>query len=381
MSRILRVALLAPLKRPITPDTTVSRNRIVADIAVGLAKKGHQVSVFGTADSNLPFVKFIGVIPKGLNFLEAAENPFYQETAYMTHSVREVVKRQGDFDIIHNHMYPEFIPLLARDSFQIPVITTVHAQISQELKMALTDTRGESLLACISENSKRLLNLPAEVVYNGIDTNFYTPIENREKSYFLFVGRMSKAKDKNGRFLDPKGVQNAISAAEKTSIVLKIVGSVENKAFYDELIAPHLSELIQFVQEPSKEQTMTREQMRELFQNALGLLFPIEWEEPFGLVMIEAMACGTPVIAYSRGSVSEIVRDGLTGFVIHPENATSSGSWFIKEKGINGLVGAIRRVKQIDRTACRNHAVDNFSNEAMVNRYEALYFDLLSNIK
>lgn len=372
----LKIALLAGLKRPITPDTTVSRNRIIADLAMGLFRKGHDVTIFGTADSNLPGIKFIPVIETGLNFYKLTENPFYTETSYITHSIMQFIKYQNQFDVFHNHMYPEFLPLLALSSIKIPAVTTIHGQITDELRMALLDTQGQSRLVCISESARKRFNAPAELVYNGIDTSFYTPTDNPKKDYILFIGRIAKGK-KDGKFIDPKGVTSAISASQKSGEHLKIVGNVEDKKFYDELVAPNLSEKIELIGGVSSEQNLMREQVRDLHRDAKAFLFPINWEEPFGLVMTEAMSCGTPVVAYNRGSVSELVRDGVTGFVIEPVDSGKESKWIIKKKGIEGLVEGLGRVGEIDRKVCRKHIEDNFSVEKMVEGYEKVYADVV----
>jgi glycosyltransferase involved in cell wall biosynthesis len=372
----LRIALLAPLKRPINPQTTVSRNRIVADLALGLVRKGHEVTIFGTSDSSLPGIKIIGVVDRGLVDLPPTENPFYTDTAYISHDIMKVLALQDNFDIIHNHMYPEFLPLIGQKLFKKPIVTTVHSQITGELRMALSDTKGESGLISISESAKKALNLESVVIYNGIDTSLYVPDDTLQKNYLLFIGRMSKAKA-NGKFIDPKGVGNAVEAVKAAGENLKIVSNVEDKKFYDEIIAPNLSDKIEFVGDVSSEQEITREQIVNLHQNAKAFLFPINWEEPFGLVMAEAMGCGTPVIAYNRGSVSELVRDGVTGFVIEPEDSKNESKFAIKTKGIEGLAEAIRRIGEIDRKACRKHVLENFSVEKMVDNYEKFYWKIL----
>lgn len=372
----LKIALLAALKRPITLQTTVSRNRVLLELAQGLAKKHHSVTIFGTSDSQVPNVEIVGVIRKGLIDLPPSENPFYTDTAYITHAVMKLISEQERFDVIHSHMYPEFLPLIGSDLFEKPLVTTVHSQVTPELKMALSDTYGSSVLVSISECAKKALGLNSRLVYNGIDTNFFIPNNSSQKSYLLFVGRMSKAKE-NGKFMDPKGVSHAIEVAKILGENLKIVGNVEDRQFYDQLIAPYLGKNIQFVGEISSEQTLSREEMLALHQNAKAFVFPINWEEPFGLVMVEAMACGTPVIAYNRGSVSEIVRDGLTGFIVDPPDQQEEGRWIIKKKGIEGLVEAIKRIGDIERAACRRHAEENFSDRKMVEGYEKVYQEIM----
>lgn len=376
----LKIALLAALKRPINPQTTVSRNRIILELAVGLVKKGHHVSLFGTADSHIPGVEIIEVVPKGLVELPPTENPFYTDTAYITHAIMKLLNEQERFDIIHNHMYPEFLPLIGSNLFEKPLVTTVHSQVTPELKMALSDTYGSSVLVSISESARKALDLNSRLVYNGIDTDFFIPSSTSEKAYLLFVGRMSKAK-KDGKFMDPKGVSSAIEVAQNSGENLKIVGNIEDKKFFDELVAPHLSEKIELVGEVSSEQNLTREQILALHQNAKAFLFPINWEEPFGLVMAEAMACGTPVIAYNRGSVSEILRDGLTGFIVDPPDQQGEGKWIIKQKGMDGLIEAVKRIGEIDRAACRKHVEDNFSDQKMVEGYEKIYQEIMDKHK
>ena len=371
----LKIALLAPLKRSINPQTTVSRNRIVADLAMGLARKGYSVTIFSTSDSNLPGVEIIGVIERGLIELPPTENPFYTDTAYITHDIMQILSLQDRFDMIHNHMYPEFLPLIAQKLFKKPVVTTVHSQVTKELAMALSDTKGESQLVSISESARKALNLESVVIYNGIDTNLYIPDENPQKNYLLFIGRMSKAKT-NGKFIDPKGVGNALEVAKSLGENLKIVSNIEDKKFYDEIVSPNLSDKIKFVGDVSSEQNLSREEIVNLHQNAKAFLFPINWEEPFGLVMAEAMACGTPVIAYNRGSVPELVRDGVTGFVIEPEESNSESRFVIKKKGLEGLTEAVKRIGEINRKICRKHVLQNFNVEKMVDNYEKLYYEI-----
>ena len=376
----MNLAFLVGLKRPINPKTTASRNRIVANLASGLVGRGHQVSIFGTGDSNLPGVRFIEVVPKGLNFLPSTENPFYTETAYIVHAVAELIRRQGEFELIHNHMYPEFVPLLAQQSFKVPIVTTIHAPLTDEIRLAFEDTMGSSEIICLSNSAKRILNLKSDVVYNGIDINFFVPASNKRVEIdLLFVGRMSKTRASDGEFIDPKGVKTAIAVAEQMQRNLTITGNIEDQDFFNQLIAPHISAKIRIKGDVSSEYTQTQEDMRELYQGAKLLLNPINCEESFGLTMVEAMACGTPVVVYNRGSASEIVKDGVTGFVIDPddENRPGKGSWIIKQKGILGLIEAVNKIGEIDSDACRKHA-ENFSIEKMVERYEDVYSRVLS---
>lgn len=356
----LSIAIIGPIRRPIVPDTLISRNQIVEELATGLTKLGHKITLFATSDSSLPGVEIIGVAPTGINYIQS-ENKFYTETAYIVHSVSEVLRRQGEFDLIHNHIFPEFLPLLA--SFQKPVISTLHL-LTNESKMALLDVKGDTELVTLSKFSKEKLGIPSTVIYNGVDTNFFSPTPNSTKDYLLFVGRMSKAKDKSGNFLDPKGVKEAILLAQKSREKLKIVGNVEDPQFFEDLIKPNLSNKIEFMGKVSGEPSVDRKALKELYENAKALLYPIDSEETFGLVLVEAQACGTPVIAFDKGPVKELIVDGITGFVVNPNS------------GVDGLREALSKIDRIDRGNCRKHIEENFTIDKMVKEYEKLYLKL-----
>jgi glycosyltransferase involved in cell wall biosynthesis len=355
-----RIALLAPLKRALTKDVTASRSRVLFDLARTLVKRGHTVTVFGTGDSVIPNATVVPVIPTALTKLPPVENPFYQHTASLSAEVKIFLEMQDRFDIVHNHMYPEYYPFLAEDAFRIPMLTTIHSQMTSDMKQVL-QLFPSVVTVAISNASAVASGNDMPVVYNGIDTTVFCPSDGVERTYLLFVGRMSKAKDKAGKYIDPKGVITAIEVAKKSGKRLKIVGNVEDRNFYDMHIAPNLSETIEFVGDVSSEQTVTREDMVLLFQGAIALINPINWEEPFGLVMAEAMACGTPVVAFDRGSVRELVLDKETGYVVSPK------------QGVDGLVDAVSKVPSIDKSTCRRRAETLFSLDAMVNGYELMY--------
>ena len=355
----LHIAILAPLKRAITVDTTVSRNRVIVDLVGGLVGRGHKVTIFGTEGSALPGVTVIPIC-KPLTELPPAENDFYQHTSYLALELAEVLKKQEECDFIHNHMYPEYLALTV--PFATPLVTTVHSQMIPLTAEVLCRFPASHLVA-ISQMAAKASGRDMDVVHNSVDTEFFLPSEALAKSggYLLAVGRMSKAKDKEGKFLDPKGIGNAIAIAQKSGMRLKIAGNCEDPNFFETIVKPHISDTIQFVGEVSVEQTLSRQQMRDLFAGAKALVNPINWEEPFGLVMAEALSCGTPVVAFARGAVSEIVADKKVGFVVDPA------------AGIDGIVDSLKQIDTIDRSTCRDHAVANFSTKHMVDGYERVY--------
>lgn len=363
----MNVLLVSLLKREVTPASTAARTQIIYQLGTGLIQAGHTVTFLGTGDSYIPGAKVIPVISKAFIHMTGFENPFYAETAYLTAMAKKLEEIGNNFDVIHNHAYPEFINLLVIDRIQRPFVTTIHAQATPELDMVLSLFLGTSFVSISDAHKKGFRQTKIKNrVYNGVDTSFFVSREKSSRDYLLFVGRMSKAKDAHGKFIDPKGVTNAIMAAQQANMSLKIVGNVEDRRFYEKLIAPHLSSKIEFVGEVSAEQSLTKKDMRELYQKAKAFLFPINWDEPFGLVMAEAMSCGIPVIAYKRGSVPELVVDGKTGFVVD------------SYKGVEGLVEAIRQVDSLDSNDCRQHVIANFSLEKMVENYEKIYKELVS---
>ncbi|MEK7597340.1 MAG: glycosyltransferase family 4 protein [Patescibacteria group bacterium] len=361
----MKILIVSLLKRKVTPEIPAARPRVIYEIASGLVKKGHQVSLLGTADSRIPGVEIIPVIEKGFVEMPVFENPFYAETAYLVKLAKKIEKIGNDFDIIHNHTYPEFINLLIAKNIKTPIISTVHAQAFPEYDEVLS-LFPECYHISISEAHKKLFKKAKiyKVVYNGVDTNIYSYQEKKE-DYLLWLGRLSKAKNPDGTFMDPKGVRWAIKLAEETNSKLMMSGNIEDMKFYETDVKPHLSDKIQWVGPLSSELVLTKPEVAKLMQNAKAYLMPINWYEPFGLVMAEAMSCGTPVIGFNRGAVSELIVDGKTGFVVPPES------------GIDGLKKALSKIGQIKPQDCRDHVVNNFSTEKMVDNYEKTYLEIL----
>ncbi len=361
----MKILMVAPLRRPIDPDITASRPRVILDLIEGLIKEGHEVSVLGTGDSEIPNAKLIPLIDKAINFMPAFENPFYAETGFLVRCAKKLEELSGEFDIIHNHQFPEFINLLIEDKLKCPMITTVHAQMTPEMDEALACFPDSNLVA-ISESASSLAKKAKmlKVVYNGVDTNLYSFTEDKE-DYLLWIGRLAKSKDDNGEFIDPKGVKWAIKLAEATGSRLKLGGNVEDQDFYDQEVKPHLNDKIEWIGPISAEQPLSKAEVAGLMQKAKAFLMTINWEEPFGLVMAESMSCGTPIIAFRRGSVPEIIEDRKTGFIVEPE------------KGVDGLVEAYEKIKQINPTDCRDLVLNKFSIQKMVENYEKAYIELV----
>ncbi len=186
------------------------------------------------------------------------------------------------------------------------------------------------------------------VIYNGIAISQFK-FNPKPKNHFVWIAR-----------IDPfKGIENAIKAAEVLNVELLLAGRLDpaRKEYFETKIKPHLSKKIRFLGE------ISQKELSDFYGSAIACLYPIEWEEPFGLIMTEAMATGTPVIAYRRGSVPEVIKDSKTGFVVN---------------NIDEMIQAMKKIGQIDRIACRQRVEKYFTYQKMVDEYEKLYYKLIS---
>lgn len=326
---------------------------VAVAISEGLSAKGHKVTYFGTKGSHLrvsdiqssslrPFIHHDHDLQELLSSQELFK--LYLPSLYDQALVRDMFLRAaaGEYDILHFHHFESAMPYAALFP-HVPVVYTLHDAIDPVRREILeTFLSPNQRFISISNSQRRgAPDLPyAATVYNGIDTSHFVPNGSAE-DYLLFVGRI----------IPEKGVKEAIQVALQCNSRLYIIGSVppSEQWYFDTHVKPYLSDKILFLG------FMDKTQLVRYYQKAKAVLMPVQWEEPFGLTMTEAMACGTPVIAFNRGSVPEIVIDGKTGFV------TSS---------ISEMVAAIKRIDTINRGDCREHALTHFSVGQMVDGYE-----------
>ncbi len=368
----MRIALyISPVfKVPPATKHILAPWHLVQIIADGLIEKGHEVTVFAASGSST-LAKLVdgGIAPYDEMRKELSDKDFVQLTIFneqLLASKMYTLAAEGKFDIINiHHPVNRLLPLASL--CKTPTLFTLHDPISDHAQEQYLAYKHHHQISYISISAAQRGGRPlpfAGTVHNGIDLSLY-PFEEHVGNYLLIVGRIR----------EEKGVHVAIEVAKKMHTPLTISG--EHFPQYPDLYAYWRDKI-----EPTIGKNHIRyfsllapEKLVGLYKNAKAFLFPILWEEPFGLVMIESMACGTPVVAYNRGSVPEVVKDGVTGFIIDPDDSDrpGKGSYVIKKKGLEGLTEAISKIGEISRSVCRKHVEEHFSVEKMVEGYERIY--------
>lgn len=282
--------------------------------------------------------------------------------------------RKESIDIIHTQQLEDMYELIKNESGRVQFVFTLHDPIN-EVKQSLLaelDSLPNCHFTAVSDSQRH--NLPyrfTDTVYNGIRINDYEFTEE-PSDYLLHMGRL----------VPEKGLYTAIAASLKLNMQLEIgtdLNDTGQNEYFQSKIKPYIKS--KYIGEPGI--VMGQEKIR-LYRQAKALLFPIEWEEPFGLVMTEAMACGTPVIGFARGSLPEVVVDGITGFIVNQSPEYKRGNWIIQKTGVDGIIEAIERLNAMDgrgyksmRNACRKHVEENFTVDIMVDNYEKIYRRIL----
>lgn len=361
----MKIAQIVPNWSVFKSDEAIGIKAVVRDLCLGLTKRGHAVTLFAPDHSTFPGIDIEHAGPslrdQNISLFADSSVPAQREYA------QRLIRRLAPFAVVHSHIEHVLLPFITQ--IVPPVVNTVHGAAFEKREEAVFRQYPDKIYIALSESARRALPYInfVHVVYNGIDVSLYPLVVMPQQPEY--IGWM-------GRITPDKGTLEAIAAAELSNNTIVLVGlTQQNEAGYlkkvqaksDGASVRLLSGLLGY-------------EKHAFLGNARVFLFPIKWEEPFGLVMIEAMACGTPVIAYNRGSVPEIVKDGVTGFIVDPddEDRPGKGSWVVKERGIEGLVEAIKRIGEIDRIACRRHVEQNFTTEQMVAGYERVYTNVIA---
>ncbi|MBI2029191.1 glycosyltransferase family 4 protein [Candidatus Gottesmanbacteria bacterium] len=375
----LRIAVAGILNKPIQQNSIGGTEVFTYQLIEGLVKKGHHVILFATSDSKTSADKISVCSSKDIRGI--VEGGIETRFPYHLLQSRNIIDKSNKFDIIHNNYFDSFLFTAFSEWLKCPLITTAHndfwqfPHLSKILKSFHRHKRDG--LIFVSEKARELAKYPPDsfTIYNGIDANTYK-FDSVGGDYGLWLSRM----------VPHKGAKEAVEVANKANIKLKLnhysTIKPEYTQYYQEHVKKFLNKKIMIVYNddlPSK---------INLYQKAKVFLFPVMWEEPFGYVLIEAMACGTPVVAYAKGATPEVIEDGVTGFLVNPSDNDKRGNWIVKQSGITGLVKAINIIKQMSQTnyinmrkKCRERVEKYFTIDRMVDQYLELYNKLILDYK
>ena len=339
----MKVAILAPIAWRTPPLKYGPWEQVASNITQGLVKKGVEVSLFATGnsqtDAKLQYVSQTAY----------AEDQSLDPKVWECLHISNLMEQAAEFDIIHNNF--DFLPLTYSRLIKTPIVTTIHGFSSQQIIPVYKKYNNNSNFYVSISNSDRSPELDyIATVYNGIDSKDFTFNPN-PKDYLLFFGRIHP----------DKGAWESIQIAKKTKKKLIISGLIQDDAYFEEKVKPFINDtdIVYVGNSGPKERD-------KLLGEALALLHPISFDEPFGLSVAEAMFCGTPVIAFNRGSMPELIDNAKTGSLVNT---------------IDEAVEILSKIQTISRKQCRNWALANFSLEKMVDGYFNVYKQILNNNK
>lgn len=329
----MKVAVLAPVAWRTPPRHYGPWEQVASNIAEGMVAKGVDVTLFATGDS-ITTGKLEAVCQKGYE-----EDRSQDAKVLECLHISNLMEKAHEFDLIHNNF--DFLPLTWSRLIKTPMITTIHGFSSPRIIPVYEKYNSTNWYVSISnaDRSPRLNYLAT--VYNGLKTIDFSFSAN-PADYLLYLGRIHH----------DKGCAEAIEIAKAAGLKLIIAGIIQDEGYWKEKIEPQLCDQIVYVGHAEPQQR------NELFGGAIALLHPINFNEPFGMSVAEAMLCGTPVIAFNRGSMPELIQDGKTGFLVN---------------NVSEAVSTIKELPQINRHYCHEWAKSKFSLEKMVDDYYALY--------
>ncbi|MBE9607506.1 glycosyltransferase family 4 protein [Acetobacteraceae bacterium H6797] len=335
----MRIAQIAPLIEAVPPRLYGGTERIVSYLTEELVAQGHDVTLFASGDSQTS-AKLVPMVPSALRLDPSVKDQMAPTLLMLEH----VFSQAHKFDVLHFHL--DYFPFSLFSRQNVPFVTTLHGRLDLDELSPVYDAFGHVPVVSISDSQREPLPQAnfVSTIYHGLPSQLLTPVRAKH-DYLAFLGRICPE----------KRVDRAIEIARRAGLPIKIAAKIDrvDQEYFDTQIK-HLMDQphVEFIGE------INEQQKREFLGGAMGLLMPIDWPEPFGLVMIEAMACGTPVIAYRHGSVPEVVEDGKTGFVV---------------RNIDEAVAAARRLPLLPRAAIRARFEERFSATRMAKDYVSVY--------
>lgn len=338
----MRIALVAPLFESVPPKLYGGTERVVSYLSEELVRKGHRVTLFASGDSRTS-AELVSVWPRALRLDPQCPDP----VALHIVMLEEVYKRAASFDIVHFHTDGLHYPLARRNA--VATLTTLHGRLDLPGLELLYGEFRDLPLVSISRSQRAPLPHARWIgnVPHGLPLSLHTPTYEPGQ-YLAFIGRVSPE----------KGIERAIAIAIRAGMRLRIAAKVDrvDATYFHDRVEPLLDHpLIEFIGE------INEQQKTAFLGAATALLFPVDWPEPFGLAMVEAMACGTPVIAFRRGSVPEVIDEGVTGCIV---------------EDLDTAVHEVLRIARFDRRRVRERFEQRFSASRMADDYAELYYAL-----
>lgn len=335
----MRIAQISPLTEAVPPKLYGGTERVISWLTEELVSLGHDVTLFASGDS-LTTATLAPMWPRALRLDGSVRDP----NALHMMMIEHVYRRADEFDILHFHL--DYYPFSLMSRQRIPFVTTLHGRLDLPEHQPVFETFSSIPLVSISNSQRRPVHKATwvDTVYHGLPKGLLAP-KPKTPTYLAFLGRISPE----------KRVDRAIHIAERCGLPLKIAAKVDpaDIDYFNADIRPLLEKPhVEFIGEISDAEKS------DFLSGAVALIVPIDWPEPFGLVMIEAMACGTPVVAYNRGAAPEIVEDGVTGFVVEDETSA---------------VGAIKNIGLISRAKVREQFEQRFTSNRMALDYLNAY--------
>ncbi|MCI0443868.1 glycosyltransferase family 4 protein [bacterium] len=341
----MKIAQVAPLYESVPPKFYGGTERVVSYLTEELVGLGHDVTLFASGDS-VTSAKLVKCSERSLRLDPKCKD----RLAYHMMMLDKVFADPEEFDFFHFHI--DYLHFALSRRMNIKRLSTLHGRLDLPDLVPVYKQFSDEPLVSISNSQRKPLSWAnwLGTVYHGLPTELY-PFHEKSQPYLAFLGRISPE----------KGLDQAIEIAKKSNMALRIAAKVDevDVDYFIRSAQPIMNDpMIEFIGE------IGEKDKAEFLGNATALLFPIVWPEPFGLVMIEAMSCGTPVIAYGNGSVPEIIRNGVNGYIV--ENQEQA-------------VAAVQKITELDRRQCREDFIERFSVERMVSDYIELYEHILES--
>lgn len=333
----MKIAIISPIAWRTPPRHYGPWERVVSLLAEGLVQQNIDVTLYATADS-ITSAKLRSVCKAPYE-----EDRDIDAKVWESLHIAEVMEQSNEFDIIHNHY--DFLPLTYSGLIKTPLLTTIHGFSSAKILPVYKKYNKNTHYVSISDADRNEELDYIKTVYHGIDLESFT-FKKDSGDYLVYFGRIHR----------DKGTRDAIHVAKQAKMKLVIAGIIQDKEYYEKEVMPFLNDEICYIGSVGPEERNT------VLGNAYALLHPIHFNEPFGLSIVEAMACGTPVLAFNKGSMPEIIQEGVNGFLV---------------ANVDEMAARIKDIKHISRAACRKTVEDRFSQAKMVKEYIEVYNEIV----